>query len=314
MNLTQLTVFREVMKTGSMSDAARNLGRTQPAISLALKSLEDSLGMVLFDRDTRNLKPVPEAYYLLSEADSVLVQLTQLKRTMERLRVGDEGELHLVAMPGVSTVLLPEFLSVLLSTRPDITLTLHTRSSTQLRELVSSQGVDLGFGDYEADHSRTLQTDVTKISANSFLALPSAHPLAQSKTVSIKALSGEVIGTMHPDHVFEQRRHAAFAREGATTTVKVRSQTVVPLLRFVASGQCCAVVDPLTVASAGLLGETAEQVVFRPLDQPIRYNYAILVPKMRPQSALAGLVATAWRDHVMETLHSLDAAPELTQE
>ncbi|MBT8154686.1 LysR family transcriptional regulator [Epibacterium ulvae] len=57
------------LETGSMARAAANLGSIQPAISLTLRSLEESLGIVLFDRDTRNLKPVPEANYLLSEAD-----------------------------------------------------------------------------------------------------------------------------------------------------------------------------------------------------------------------------------------------------
>ena len=50
MNFTQLTVFREVMESGSISQTARKLGRTQPAISLAIKTLEKSLGLSLFDR------------------------------------------------------------------------------------------------------------------------------------------------------------------------------------------------------------------------------------------------------------------------
>lgn len=313
MNLTQLSVFREVMKTGSMSQAAANLGRTQPAISLALRSLEESLGMVLFDRNTRNLKPVPEAYYLLSEADSVLIQMAQLKRTMERLQAGDEGEVHLAAMPGVATVLFPDFLSKLTQDHPNISLSLHTRSSTQLRELVSSQGVDMGFGDYEADHSRTLQTDVTVISADSFLAVPKTHPMSQKEVITLHDLTGQTLGTMQPEHAFERRRHAAFSKYGTDIDIKIRSQTVLPLLQFVALGQCCAFVDPLTVASANLLGTIEHRVVFKPVAEPIRYDYAVLVPNMRPRSALARMVASAWEDHIMATLDALRAAPELAR-
>jgi DNA-binding transcriptional LysR family regulator len=40
MNLQQLAIFREVIKTGSVSQAARNMGCTQPAISASLKALE----------------------------------------------------------------------------------------------------------------------------------------------------------------------------------------------------------------------------------------------------------------------------------
>lgn len=309
MNLHHLSVFREVMKTGSMSQAAQNLGRTQPAISLALKGLEDSLGITLFDRDTRNMKPVPEAYYLLAEADSMLNQMSRLKRTMKEMQGGEKGDVQMVVMPGVATVLFPEFIGDFAITRPDITLSLHTRSSTQLRELVSSQGVDFGFGDYDEDHSRTQQTQVTKISANSMLALPANHPLARYDIVPIDALDNLTFGGMQPDHRFEKRVQAAMIDANTKTNVRFRSQTVLPLLKFVNLGQCCAIVDPLTVSSARLIGMTDKQVVFRPLRDPIRYEYATLVPKLRQLSALSRQLAAIWEVFLLRELEEMGTEP-----
>ncbi|WVX47824.1 hypothetical protein ROLI_008970 [Roseobacter fucihabitans] len=80
------------MKPGSILEAAQNLGRTQPAVSLALKVLQETLEMTSFDRDIRALKPVPEAYFLLAKAESVLTQASQLHRTMGRMQIGDDGE------------------------------------------------------------------------------------------------------------------------------------------------------------------------------------------------------------------------------
>ncbi|WP_368185667.1 LysR family transcriptional regulator [Aestuariibius sp. HNIBRBA575] len=310
MNLHHLSVFREVMKTGSMSEAAQNLGRTQPAISLAMKSLEDSLGITLFDRDTRNLKPVPEAYYLLAEADSMLGQMSRLRRTMKRMQIGDKGEVQLAVMPGVATVLFPDFLSKFAETRPDINLSMHTRSSTQLRELVSSQGVDFGFGDYDEDNSRTEQTRITRICANGFLAVPAGHELAQCETVPLAALDGLTFGGMQPDHRFEMRVQLALAHANARTHVRFRSQTVLPLLKFVSAGQCCAIVDPLTVLSARLTGVTRQEIKFCKLAQPVPYDYAILVPKMRRLTTLSRQLAASWEAHMMQELTALDAAPK----
>ncbi|MBT8154682.1 hypothetical protein KMP13_12430 [Epibacterium ulvae] len=138
---------------------------------------------------------------------------------------------------------------------------------------MSSQGVDLGFGGFEADHSRTQQTDVTVISGNSFLALPITHPLAAHDVIPLAMLSDETFGSMQPEHAFERQRQAVFASNGAEITIKLRSQTVLPLLRFVALDQCCALVDPLTVASAGLLGMIEDRIVFRPIATPSRYDY-----------------------------------------
>ena len=83
MKLNQLTAFREVMLTGSVSDSARNLGRTQPSISSQIHSLEQDIGMLLFERRGGRLHPVPEARYLLEEADTILQKLASVQRNME---------------------------------------------------------------------------------------------------------------------------------------------------------------------------------------------------------------------------------------
>lgn len=242
----------------------------------------------------------------------MLVQLAQLKRTMSRLKAGNEGELHLAAMPGVATLLFPEFLSQFTNNQSEINLTLHTRSSTQLRELVSSQGVDLGFGDYETDRSRTMQTNETVISGDSFIALPASNPATQKERVSLSEMTGHTFGMMHLEHAFQRSCEEALDRANANIKVQFRSQTVLPLLQFVASGQCCAIVDPLTVASARLLKMSSDQIVFKPLTDPIRYHYAVLVPNMRPRSVLSNKIAEAWTDYVINKLNDLKASPETT--
>ena len=151
MNLIQLNVFREIMETGSISQAARNLGRTQPAVSLALKSLEESLGVQLFERRGRRLSPAPEARYLHSEASGILNRLAQVSRAMQSLRSAEVGQLALAAMPGPATHLFPKFMSDVMARSPGVTVSLHTRSSTQIRELSRSQAIDFAFSDYDRE-------------------------------------------------------------------------------------------------------------------------------------------------------------------
>ena len=55
MNLKQMAAFRELMLTGSVSEAARNLNRTQPSVSHMIATLEDDLGMKLFVESVLNL-------------------------------------------------------------------------------------------------------------------------------------------------------------------------------------------------------------------------------------------------------------------
>ena len=82
-SLWQMTVIREIMKTGSISAAARQLGRTQPALSATVKELEKNMNCQLFERQRGRLIPVPEAFFLLDRANEILEQVDDLKQLLK---------------------------------------------------------------------------------------------------------------------------------------------------------------------------------------------------------------------------------------
>ena len=133
-----------------MSAAARALGRTQPAVSLSLKSLGSDLGHLLFERRGRRLVPVPEAEWLAREAGAVLHRLGALQRMARAQAHRPSGSLAIAAMPGPSAFLPPRFLSRLTADGLDARLSLSSRSSPQVREMVATQTLDFGFDDAPA--------------------------------------------------------------------------------------------------------------------------------------------------------------------
>ncbi len=64
MDFRQVEVFQAVVALGSVTQAARSLGVTQPAVSAALAKLERSVGFDLFRREGRSFLPTPEAMLL----------------------------------------------------------------------------------------------------------------------------------------------------------------------------------------------------------------------------------------------------------
>lgn len=60
-NLRQLQIFQEVVRTGSLSQAARRLAITQPAVSTAITNLESEVGFLLFRRNHYGTQLTPEA-------------------------------------------------------------------------------------------------------------------------------------------------------------------------------------------------------------------------------------------------------------
>lgn len=307
MNFQHLTVFREIMKTGSISQAARNLHRTQPAISASLKTLETDLGMALFLREGRRLAPLPEAHYLLSEATAVLDRLSAAEQNLTALRDRRTGRLRIVAMPGPSAYLLPEFISRFVKDRPEVNVTVATRSSPQVRNLISAQGFDVGFCDLEGLETTDSLFLNESISCKCLCALPLDHLLASQKVVTAKDLDGHPMGALQPTHSTYVNTHAAFANMGAEFNIRIDMQYFLPLFPFVEAGQICAVVDVLSAYSYMHSKGDAARIVFLPFEPNVPFGYSILAPHQRPLSRLAEEFVSKWRGWITQAIATFES-------
>ncbi|NCB05824.1 MAG: LysR family transcriptional regulator, partial [Clostridia bacterium] len=74
MNIQHLRYAVEVERTGSITEAAENLYMGQPNLSRAIKELENSLGISIFDRTTRGIVPTAQGEEFLHYARSILSQ------------------------------------------------------------------------------------------------------------------------------------------------------------------------------------------------------------------------------------------------
>lgn len=288
MNLKQMNVFREVMLTGSVSEAARNLNRTQPAISHTLAMLEDDLGMKLFERRRGRLQPVPEAQYLFEECDTILSRVETVNQNMKRMRSLETGELRIVSMPGPAAILLPRMICEQFGANPDVHVTLLTRSSDAVVQLVSAQQFDIGV----ADHNPERDVEAALIGSKTFsfdclCALRSDDPLAGLDIVTPKDLSGKAMAALIPEHQSHRRTREIFEAEKAEWNVRFVGQFFLPLLTYVQSGYAAAIVDPLTAESWRSSTTAPEEIVFRPFAPVVVFEADILTPAYRPDSLLA---------------------------
>lgn len=309
MNFSQISTFRAVMTSQSLSDAAKKLGRTQPAVTASIKALEEQLGMDLFERRGRKLIPVPEAQYLLKEADAILSRMSRVKQTMRSLSHGAAGTLTVAAMPGPVSMIFPKFIASRLRDSEGITVSILARTSPQIAELARAQSLDFGFADAEESGGSDRLFRAEIIEADSMVALPTNHPLARKDKIAIMDLDGAPFGVLPLPHAQTLGLQRAFDACGATLIKAVESQTFLPIFHFVASGQCITVVDPLSVY---LVGEKAmvEGVIAKPMAEPIRYRYALYSPRFRPISVVAQNLRDAWRAEVMRLLENAGARPQ----
>ncbi|WP_298772949.1 LysR family transcriptional regulator [uncultured Shewanella sp.] len=90
MTLDQLSALQAIVEGGSLRDAAQKLHRTQPTISVAIKNLEQELGLTLFDRNQYRNTLTPQGLALYEKAKHVLDQAHSFKQLATQLAIGEE--------------------------------------------------------------------------------------------------------------------------------------------------------------------------------------------------------------------------------
>jgi DNA-binding transcriptional LysR family regulator len=144
-SLRQIEVFVRVFEAGSFSRAARALGLSQPTVSAHLKALEAELGVSLFARRGRVVRPTVSAEKLHAQAQRLL----QLKDEVLASVFASGGELRGELVIGASNIpasyLLPKRLLRYGQLHPAVRVLLQTGDSRTVLEMVHRGDVTLGF-------------------------------------------------------------------------------------------------------------------------------------------------------------------------
>lgn len=285
MNIRQLTAFREVMITGSVSAAARNLNKSQPSISALIGDLEGDLGMALFERLGGRLKPMSEAHLLLSETNQILARLETARQTLASIRDFQAGLVRIVSMPGPALFLLPELVAGFVKDRPEIQVSLISKTSGEVLQLMDAQQYDLGLADLAmlSPAPSPLATHEA-FEFDCVCAMRSDDPLAAKRSISPADLDGKPMGALFAEHATCRQTKAAFEIAKARFSQRFEMQYFVPMFSLIEKGLAYAIVDPLSAESyrLGRLGD--QQLVFRPFEPAITFSCAILTPLHRPRS------------------------------
>lgn len=288
MNLKQLTAFREVMLTGSVSEAARNLFRTQPAISAMISSLEKELGSALFVRRGGRLHPVPEAHYLFEESGSILDQLATTERNMKSLHDLKSGTLYIACMPGPSVFFLPKLISDFVADNDGIDVKLTTRTSRQVEQMISSQRYDVGLADsHLINQSEAGLLEQEIIDCDCICAMHKDDPLANKEYITPMDLADKPLASLYIDHPQSAKIRNAFQMAGVEYKIRFEAQFFIPLFTFIENELAYAIVDAISEYSYKIYKQGHEKLIFKPFLPRIPLAVSIMTPSHRPPSNLA---------------------------
>lgn len=145
LNLRLLEVFEAVMRCGTTISAAEELGVSQPAVSNAVKSLENQLGLTLFERISRVLRPTQDAYHLNKEIEPLFALMRGIELEIRDLRAVKAGRLRISTTPPLGHTALPAILRDFTADRPGVTIRYDVRRLDTVLQSVETGVVDLGF-------------------------------------------------------------------------------------------------------------------------------------------------------------------------
>ena len=145
MELYQLKTFATVAATGHLTKAAEQLFISQPAVSAQIRSLEDELGLTLFERTPAGMMLTPAGSRLLEHADKVLASAQDLRNAASALRGQQQGHLRIGTVLDPSLVRVGELLGWLRTNRPLVEIDLHQEVSGAAMEQVRDGRLDASF-------------------------------------------------------------------------------------------------------------------------------------------------------------------------
>lgn len=135
------TYILEIIRAGSVSEAAENLRISQPALSKYIKKIESEIGTELFDRSTVPLSLTEAGECYVRAAKKMLDVNAQMQKQMEEIRMGKNAEIRVGISPSRAPYLLPEILKRFDCTRTRVTVI--EADTAELNELLSDGKMDL---------------------------------------------------------------------------------------------------------------------------------------------------------------------------
>ncbi|MGE3511205.1 MAG: LysR family transcriptional regulator [Vicinamibacterales bacterium] len=190
MDLAALRIFLAVAEERSFSRAAAKVHRTQPAVSQAVRRLEDDLGEQLFDRSSKS-GTLTDAGRVLQNYGQRLVRLAEeTESAMRELRDLRRGRVLIGANEAAVHTLLP-LMATFRRKVPDVAIDVRRVPARQIAVEVQQGSLDFGVLTFKPSESGLL--DVVVGSDELVLLVPPSHPFARRKQVSMADVAGEPV-------------------------------------------------------------------------------------------------------------------------
>jgi molybdate transport repressor ModE-like protein len=289
LTLRHLEIFHAIVKTGSVTAAARDLHITQPAVSAVLKHMEQRLQYRLFERIGGRLKLTPEAEALVPDLYEIFGRIDTLDRVAENMRDGLAGRLVVASTPTLVDTLLPQAIARFRLRHHGVSVAVRSLPTPLAIQRVARREVDMGLV-YGPVEDASVEAEELASSGIACV-VPLNHRLASQHDVHPADLAAESIISVNPLTHLGRAIERHFAAAGVPPLViGIEPSSSLTACLMVREGAGVALVDR-SAALSGAFGDLA----FRPLNPPIGISIQLIYPHDRPRSRAGMQLAQALR-------------------
>ncbi|SMX32654.1 LysR family transcriptional regulator [Maliponia aquimaris] len=287
MDIKQMEVFEAIMRSGTVSAAARELGMTQSAVSRILARFETEIGYELFQRTNGRLASTSRAEAVLVHVREVLASVAGLRDMRADAVTRREDLLRFVTVPSLAHALLPSVLSAYLERRPGTRYAFDVRTTENAVEATVRRQADFAIVALPVSHPTLTVTPLYR--STSCCILRRDHPLATRDRITARDLRDERLIFLHRRQPTRKLIEEAFARAGVLPNIAIETANVITACRCTARGLGISVVNGLMASYA-----SDEDLVILPFEPRIHHTLAFVEPTGRDRP-----------DHIWEFLDCL---------
>jgi len=271
MQMRQLDAFRKVMATGSVTVAAEMLGISQPAVSRLLADLQAGIPVRLFNRRSGRIFPTREAELFLQYVDKAFVGMESLELALKDIVRQKDSQIRIAAFPALSLRLLPDLVTALYRSYPEVRTALQITDSPRVVDLIATHRADIGFAAMQVEHPGT--TVVATVEMDCVCVLPAGHRLRRRSVIKADDLASEPLIALDPSYATARVLQSILAERDLKTQSQAECSSARLALDLVRGGLGLAIVDPLTAYAC-----PDGQVLFRKFQPSVPFSFSLIRP------------------------------------
>ena len=290
-SIQQLRAFVAVAHSRSLAEASERIHLSQPAISIAIRKLEETVGGPLFSRTTRQLALTPEGDAFLPVAVRLLNDWNEAFADLGERFSKQRGKVTVAALPTLAAGLLPGIIANFHACYPRINLSLHDVLAEQVNQMVREGRADMGLSVAPQDSEDLVFEPVL---VDRYVAVcPLGHPLLEQTSVEWAQLGRQPFIGINRLSSSRQDIDRIMTEVGQPLDIICDASQIATVGRMVAAGLGISVLPSLSFRQIA-----SEGIDHRPLVTPtIRRELGIV---MRRRDALSA-AATALHAMIQES-------------